>query len=542
MAPTLTAVPEALTPTLIARTGVVAEPRWAPDGRRLGWLQAVPDLGAGGRADVVVAGAPGASDRAPVVVTAETGAAATRSTGGGVWCWVGPEHVAVVDPEGRLVLVPVDGGPTRVLSRDGRAAAPAASEHGDHLAFVLEREDACDVAVVDLDAESWPRRVSQSDYAWDPVWSPDGTRLAWHEWDLAAMSWDSSRIVVADEAGSAKVVAGGRGVSVGQPRFSPAGDRLAWVTDADGWWNVVVADLEGGGPDGAEPVPVAPERFEQAEPAWGIGQRSFAWSPDGTEIALTRNEDGFGRLVVARSDGTGEARDVARGWHHGLDWGVPGIAAVRSGARTPPNVCVTTVSSAEPEREILAHAAPAGISRRELVEPEPVTWTADDGATVFGLLFRPSTDTEAPPPMVPPPMVLDVHGGPTGQATAQWKPFHQHLLTRGFAVLAPDPRGSTGHGRAYAQALAGRWGELDVTDCEAGVREAIARGWCDPARVVASGGSSGGLLALLLAGAASGSRARGRHALPGHRPVRPRDDHAPLRVAVLRLARGRPVA
>ena len=96
-------------------------------------------------------------------------------------------------------------------------------------------------------------------------------------------------------------------------------------------------------------------------------------------------------------------------------------------------------------------------------------------------------------------MVLDVHGGPTGQATAQWKPFHQHLLTRGFAVLAPDPRGSTGHGRAYAQALAGGWGELDVADCAAGVRAAIARGWCDPARVVTSGGSSGGLLALLLA-------------------------------------------
>jgi dipeptidyl aminopeptidase/acylaminoacyl peptidase len=290
------------------------------------------------------------------------------------------------------------------------------------------------------------------------------------------------------------VVAGGHGVSVGQPRFSPAGDRLAWVSDADGWWNVVVAD-----PDDGDARPVAPEPFEQAEPAWGIGQRSFAWSPDGTEIALNRNEEGFGRLVVARSDGTGDARDVARGWHHGLDWGPGGIVAVRSGARTPPNVCITTVTSDGPEREILAHAAPAAIARHELAEPEPVTWTADDGATVFGLLLRPATGTNAPPPMVPPPMVLDVHGGPTGQATAQWKPFHQHLLTRGFAVLAPDPLGSTGHGRAYAQALVGGWGELDVADCAAGVRAAVARGWCDPARVVASGGSSGGMLALLLA-------------------------------------------
>jgi dipeptidyl aminopeptidase/acylaminoacyl peptidase len=497
-----------LSASLVARIGVVADPRWSPDGRRLGWVR-----GAGGRSDLVVvdgSDALGGVDRAPTVVTAATGAAHARSTGGGVWCWVGEDHVAVVDPDGRLLLVPVDGGAPRPLSDAGRAAAPAATDDGSRVAYVLERDDSCDVVVAGVGSDGPGRRVSDADFAWDPSWSPDGTRLAWHEWDLAAMSWDSSRIVLRDDDGSSRVVAGGAGVSVGQPRFSRAGDALAWVSDESGWWNVVVADAHG---DGARPV--LPEPFEQAEPAWGVGQRSFAWSPDGRQLALCRNEAGFGRLVVAPVDPspraattgaatTEAAQEVARGWHHGLDWGPAGIVAVRSGARTPPELCITRIASEQADdsiepsssrRDVVARAAPPDLDRADLVEPEPVTWPADDGTTLHGQLFRP----QAPAGGAAPPMVVDVHGGPTGQATVQWKPMHQHLVANGFAVLAPDPRGSTGHGRAFAQALAGGWGDVDVADCAAGIRAAIERGWCDPRRVVVSGASSGGLTALLLA-------------------------------------------
>ena len=67
---------------------------------------------------------------------------------------------------------------------------------------MLERDDACDIAVVDVDGSAWPRRVSHADYAWDPTWSADGRTLAWHEWDLPNMPWDGSRImaVAVDDA------------------------------------------------------------------------------------------------------------------------------------------------------------------------------------------------------------------------------------------------------------------------------------------------------------------------------------------------------
>jgi dipeptidyl aminopeptidase/acylaminoacyl peptidase len=292
------------------------------------------------------------------------------------------------------------------------------------------------------------------------------------------------------------VVAGGDATSVGQPRFSPDGRSLAYVSDANGWWNVWVA-----GPDGSDPEPLLAEPHEHAEPAWGPGQRSFAWAPAGDAIALCRNEDGFGRLVVCPRDG--DTVGIANGWHHGIDWGARGIVAVRSGARTAPAVTVVAPDGAG--RRVLACGAPAGFRAAGIVEPEPITWRGADGTDLHGRCFRPATSALGPG--TAPPVLVDVHGGPTGQASVQWKPLHQFFVTRGWVVLAPDPRGSTGYGRAYAQALAGGWGALDVADCASLLEQVGPAGWGDPERVAVMGASSGGLTALLL-GAFHGDRLR----------------------------------
>jgi dipeptidyl aminopeptidase/acylaminoacyl peptidase len=202
---------------------------------------------------------------------------------------------------------------------------------------------------------------------------------------------------------------------------------------------------------------------------------------------LARNEDGFGRLVVVGPDG---AQPRARGWHHGLDWGDAGIVAVRSGARAPSAVTVLGPGG----RRVVARGPVGGFESVGVVEPEPVAWPGTGGTTVYGLLWRP-TGTR---PGSRPPLLVDVHGGPTGQATAAWRPAASFFTSRGWAVLAPNPTGSTGYGRAYAQALAGEWGERDVEDVAAGIRAAAARGWGDPDRVAVSGGSAGALTALLV--------------------------------------------
>jgi dipeptidyl aminopeptidase/acylaminoacyl peptidase len=248
-----------------------------------------------------------------------------------------------------------------------------------------------------------------------------------------------------------------------------------------------------GGPEGEDAKPLLEEPNEHAEPTWGAGQRSYAWAPDGSAIALCRNEGGFGQLVVVPL--IGDPQPIGKAWHHFLDWNGATIAAVRQGGVTPPSVVVAD-PAAPGRRTVLATGAPGALVAAGPVEPEPVSWTGEDGGTVHGLLYRPATSALGPE--TAPPMIVYVHGGPTGSSAVTWWPRHQFWVSRGWAVLAPNYRGSTGYGRAYTQALCGRWGEIDVADVAAGIRHAGASGWCDAGRVAIDGGSAGGFTLLLL--------------------------------------------
>jgi dipeptidyl aminopeptidase/acylaminoacyl peptidase len=144
------------------------------------------------------------------------------------------------------------------------------------------------------------------------------------------------------------------------------------------------------------------------------------------------------------------------------------------------------------DRRVLARGPVAGFEEAALVEPEVVTWPGDDGGPVHGRLYRPVHLDHG----TPPPLIAWVHGGPTDQWGVTWNPRIAYWVDAGWAVLLPDHRGSTGHGRAYTQAMAGRWGELDVADVVAGLRAAADRGWGDGRRLVVMGGSAGGFTVL----------------------------------------------
>ncbi len=339
-----------ITAAMVAATRSLADPRVSPDGRQVAWVES-----AGGRSDLVLAALDGSGPR--VVVTGDT------PVGGrdGTFAWAGPDRLVHVAADGRLVVVGADGGPPLALTRDGRAAAPAVSPDGRRVACVIEREDVCDIAVVPLDGSAWPQRISTgAAWAFDPAWSADGQRVAWHEWDADAMPWDASRIAVRELGGAASVVAAADGTAggfaVGQPRFSPDGRHLAWVADGDGWLRVRVAEVDGRGAIAAAARLLVDEEHEHAEPTWGPGQRSWTWSPDGHEIAFCRNESGYGRLVAAavstrRLRRRPAPRELARAWHLGLDWTVPGeILAVRTGGVTVPQVVATAADGSGPPR------------------------------------------------------------------------------------------------------------------------------------------------------------------------------------------------
>jgi dipeptidyl aminopeptidase/acylaminoacyl peptidase len=456
----------------------LSEPRPSPDGRLVAygvsWL---------GRSALVVQPVDGGPER---LLTTEPRPRVGRSDGGGCFDWLpdgsGLVYVARDGNLWRQALA--GGGPVRITDHadDLTAESPAVSPDGSHVAYVV---DTAEVRVTTPGGRP-AVVVSEADFCLDPCWRADGLVLAWHEWDAPHMPWDESRWVArpvhGDGVGTPATFA--PGMQVQQPRFAPVGDDLVFLGDAGGWLNLRLA------PSGrATDRALVEERHEHGSASWGPGQRSFAWSPTGDRVAFCRNEDGFGRLCTVDVE-RGVVEERARGWHFGLGWRGERLVAVRAGARTPTEI--VAYDTRRWSRTTLAVGPVLGFDAVDLPEPELVAWTAGDGTVIPGRLYRSPGDAR------PGPLLVWIHGGPTGQATVTFNPRHALWLARGWSILTPDHRGSTGHGRAFTRALRGQWGELDVSDCAAGAAVASERGWARAGSVVAMGGSAGGFTALNL--------------------------------------------
>jgi dipeptidyl aminopeptidase/acylaminoacyl peptidase len=128
----------------------------------------------------------------------------------------------------------------------------------------------------------------------------------------------------------------------------------------------------------------------------------------------------------------------------------------------------------------------------ETVEEEAWTWSAPDGLEIEGILLRPRGAAG------PLPLIVVVHGGPTGVWSHQFAPFLgiPHLLvTEGYGVLLPNPRGSAGRGQQFARANLGDMGGGDLRDILAGIDSLVAAGIADPERLGITGASYGGFMA-----------------------------------------------
>jgi dipeptidyl aminopeptidase/acylaminoacyl peptidase len=140
-------------------------------------------------------------------------------------------------------------------------------------------------------------------------------------------------------------------------------------------------------------------------------------------------------------------------------------------------------------------AAGSNFDPASLGTEERVRWTADDGLEIEGLLYKPAKA------QAPYATVLYVHGGPVGREFSKApgrNRFVTLLLDRGYAVLVPNVRGSSGRGQEYAERVYGDMGGAETTDHLAGLGSLIERGITDPTRVGVMGGSHGGFMTTWL--------------------------------------------
>lgn len=414
-----------------------------------------------------------------------------------------PEAAPSWSPDGRFLLylsgaagstnlwtVPAAGGAPRQLTRGpGKEAAPRWSPDGRQIAYVTDRDGFDQVAVIEVGADGraigWPRPVVRAEVdCRDPQWSPDGQLIAF----VALEGMDSHAILtVAVATGEIRRLYAPADAMASAPRWAPDGAQLLCVSDATGFANLWLVDAASGA---AAPLTRDPE--EKGAPAW---------SPDGRSVACTFNRQGY--VGVAMVDVTSSAlREVVA---------PTGVAAepafapdgsrllyLGSDHRQSPELCVQPLDGGQVQQ--LTRSGPRALVDACAVAPELVEYASTDGLTIPAFLYKPLQAAGGGRF----PLIIYPHGGPTAQHNAGWYPWLQYFISKGYGVLAPNFRGSTGYGRAFELANREEWGKKDLDDVLQGGAFAGMLDWVDPARIGIFGGSYGGYHALLALSKAPG--------------------------------------
>ena len=361
----------------------------------------------------------------------------------------------------------------------------------DHSAGRLEAVN----TIVSLDAEGRDQALtlaSDNDFYSSPKLSPDGDRIAWQTWNHPHMPWDSSEIWVGELDRDGKVtsqrkVAGGPDESVLQPEWSPSGE-LYFVSDRSDWWNLYRARGEGD-------EPVCRRAADFGAPQWVFGQRWFDFNgPD--EIVCLFGETGgtkLGRLDL----NTGRLQHVELLYTNLHNVQLSGNKAAMYAASSTLAERVLVVDLDTFAQEVVKTSNPTHIESTYFSIPKAIEFPTEHGKTAHAFYYAPrNADFEAPAGEKP-PLIVHVHGGPTGSAGPVYPFEFQYWTSRGLAYVDVNYGGSSGYGRDYRQRLHDEWGVVDVDDCINAARHLVAGGLVDPDRVSVTGGSAGGFTVLL---------------------------------------------
>ncbi|MDQ1524769.1 MAG: hypothetical protein QOE47_2693 [Pyrinomonadaceae bacterium] len=225
-------------------------------------------------------------------------------------------------------------------------------------------------------------------------------------------------------------------------------------------------------------------------------------STDGRLLAYALNREGFSELYLRRltDAGVGIGRDTPvalpeKGVVGSLDFSRDGrkLAFTFTSARNNSDVWLYDLKTRKLEQ--VTRASRAGIPQSSFVEPQLVRYKTFDGREIPAWYYRPS-NIQINGADRPVPVIVSVHGGPEGQERPAFNPTYQYFLSRGYAVLAPNVRGSTGYGKTYTHLDDVKLREDSVRDLAAAVEWLKTSGGADARRIAVMGGSYGGYMTL----------------------------------------------
>ncbi|KAF4436081.1 hypothetical protein F53441_13329 [Fusarium austroafricanum] len=355
------------------------------------------------------------------------------------------------------------------------------------------------IVAINTETAEVKRIADTADFYYEPSFSPDGSRLAWLEWNHPELPFDSARLYTATwhdgSISEVRLVAGRDREGVAEPRWGPDGSlffgkevgeyrRLFRILPgADEHSEIKVDGLdtaEFGGLrwfQGSHTYAPLSHRHLVASPSI-LGQSrvilidlgSDSWKDIGNAERLSEVQlDSVARLsdTSALVIGSGETEANAL---YQIDVGGSGqITQVRGSTDDvfPKAFC---------SNPILQSIRSKGHPEREL----------------YGFLWLPhNPDFEAPEGALP-PLIMTSHGGPTAYTGPGLNPRTQYFTSRGYAVLAFNYKGSCAHGRAYREALWGNWGLVDSDDAAEFAENLTTTGVVKSGAVGITGCSAGG--------------------------------------------------
>ena len=235
----------------------------------------------------------------------------------------------------------------------------------------------------------------------------------------------------------------------------------------------------------------------------GADVNCFALAPDGRLLAYVRNVDGYSQLrILDLTSGQPLAlpelptgvicRDAVPAWLDDPTWSPDSrlLAFSLNGPRRTQNIWLLDVEDGMLRQ--LTFATQAGLAPARLAEPTLVQYPTFDGRQIPAFLYAPL----GAQPDGSHAAVVQIHGGPESQARPGFDPVVQYLVMRGYVVLVPNVRGSTGYGKAYSH-LDDVEKRLDsVADADYAARWLAQSGWADGKRIACYGGSYGGFMVL----------------------------------------------
>jgi dipeptidyl aminopeptidase/acylaminoacyl peptidase len=445
----------------------------------------------------------------------------------------------VSNASGRLNLwiMHADGSEARqLLHSDDRQARPAFSHDGKELVYMQDKggDELYDLYAVSV-AGGEPRNLTNTDKTSElsPLFSPDGTKLAFGSKDkitpyvnLAVMDWKSrvAHLLTHEtdpKASWSAVCWSADGHALFARRSVGLDDADAYRVDAQSGVAVKLTahtgkqlvELSDVSPDGKTLLLTSNEKDGYANVAlFDVASKQMRWvtntqweassgefSPDGRSFTYSLNADG--RTTVEFVDRANlKAND--RAVPAGLNFGAASPRAfmpdgsyllAHQDSTHPANLFLVGTSGGTTQ---ITHNESPGLASAILPRSQLVTYKSFDGRLISAFVWVPfnvKRDGSAAAVVMP-------HGGPTGQVVDSFNGRAVLLVSRGFVVIAPNVRGSTGYGMEFQKANVKDLGGGDLKDEIAGVDFLKATGFVDAKRIGIWGGSYGGFMTLMAIG------------------------------------------